>query len=405
MLFDDNQNANLNPRPKRAPEVTPEDFFKVAQPHSILKSEIVSKYIIGWANIIVRGLIKYNKDAKVYVVDLFSGPGQYEDGTKSTPLKVIEQALKDSDLIKNVIFRFNDNSSEMIARLQGSVDAIVGANSFRYPIKYTTLDAESEEVASWFSRNASGKQLPMLVFIDPFGYKQISRELLKNMIRVPKSDILFFFNYKRINAALDNKQEHFTSNMNKIFGEERVQIIKAELDRAKPRERENIILNHLTESLKEIGAVHVAPFGVVQEDAENTSHYIVGITKHPKGYELLKKVMRQHSEIGEQGQAFGYNPASKARESQPSLFGAQPDRIDLLASRLSQEYKGRAMLFEQLYKTHHPKTEYTEAEYKHAVRRLLSSGRAYNPDEDAVPPRKTAKGEQAVPGHFKIKFT
>ena len=204
----------------RAPELTAEEFFNKPQPHSIIKADIVSKYIIGWAKIIVRSNLHFKNDGRAYVVDLFSGAGKYKEGTDSTPIKTIKAALEIPVLKENLILRFNDESPEMITRLQNNINATSGAETFKYPIKCTCFDAESQEVASWFNSNAQSHRIPMLVFIDPFGYKQISRELLKTMISVPQSDILFFFNYKRVNAALGN--ELFESNMDKIFGEERV---------------------------------------------------------------------------------------------------------------------------------------------------------------------------------------
>ncbi|MFD2788083.1 three-Cys-motif partner protein TcmP [Hymenobacter rubripertinctus] len=387
----------------RAPEITAQAFFKIAQPHSVLKADIVSKYVIAWANIIIRGKLHFKKEARAYVVDLFSGCGQYEDGTKSTPIKIIDEALKADHLRENLILRFNDNQVEMIERLQGHVAAIPGVTSFKNKIGYSTYDAESPEVLSWFTKNNQGPRLPMVVFIDPFGYKEISRELLRSMIQIPQSDILFFFNYRRVNAALGNEQ--FESNMNKIFGPERVQRIKTELATARPAERSEIIIRHLDESLREIGANFVVPFVVVQEDEEHISHYIVGITKHEKGFELMKKVLKQHTTIGPRSRAkFGHDLASVERDKQHSMFDALPDPIGELAAQVYQAYTGRIITFGQLYKQHHPTAHYTESEYKQAVRRLLLDKRAYALDEETKPSRKTIKGEQAVPEHLSIRF-
>lgn len=387
----------------RAPEITAQAFFKTAQPHSVLKAEIVSKYVIAWANIIVRGKLHFKKEARAYVVDLFSGCGQYEDGTKSTPIKIIEEALKADHLRENLILRFNDNQVEMIERLQGHVAAVPGVASFKNKIGYSTYDAESPEVLSWFTKNNQGPRLPMVVFIDPFGYKEISQELLRSMIQIPQSDILFFFNYRRVNAALGNEQ--FESNMNKIFGPERVQRIKIELATARPAERSELIIRHLEESLREIGANFVVPFVVVQEDEEHISHYIVGITKHEKGFETMKKVLKQHTTIGPRSKAkFGHDLASVERDKQHSIFDALPDPIGELAAQVHRAYTGRVITFGQLYKQHHPTTHYTESEYKQAVRRLLLDKRAYVLDEETKTSRKTAKGEQAVPEHLGLRF-
>lgn len=387
----------------RAPELTAVEFFKKAQPHSIIKADIVSKYIIGWAKIIIRSNIFYKKDSRAYVVDLFSGAGKYDDGIKSTPLKAIEAALEIQYLRENLIFRYNDESLEMITKLKSNVEEILGYDTFTHKIKYTNLDAESKEVLAGFTKNATSYKIPMLVFIDPFGYKQLSRELLQTIIQVPQSDIIFFFNYKRVNAALGNEQ--FESNMDKIFGEARVQVIKQEMVTALPSQRSEIIIHHLNESLKEIGAKYVAPYVVVPEDEDQISHYIVGVTKHPKGYELLKKIMQQHSRIGLSAKSkFGHDLASIERDKQQSLFNDAPDPIGDLARQLELVYKGTIVNFFDLYTSHHPTTQFTESEYKQAIRQLLNEGKASISADSEVPTRKASNGQQAVPNYLKIRF-
>ncbi|MBC3787328.1 three-Cys-motif partner protein TcmP [Spirosoma utsteinense] len=387
----------------RAPELTATEFFKVPQPHSLIKADIVSKYIISWAKIIIKSNLHFKKDSRAYVVDLFSGAGKYDNGEKSTPVKLIEAALEIPYLKENVVFRFNDESLEMIKRLEKNIKDIPNCDNFSHPIKCTNFDAESEEVFSWFVKNAKTLKIPMCVFIDPFGYKQISRNLLKTIIQVPQSDIIFFFNYKRINAALGNEQ--FESNMDKIFGDLRVQNIKREMETAKPIQRSEIIIRHLNESLNEIGAKYVVPYVVVPEDDDQISHYIVGVTKHTRGYELFKKIMKQHSKIGLSAKSkFGHDLASLQRDKQQTLFEEAPDPINDLSNQLKKEYANSTVAFGVLYKSHHPTTNFTESEYKDSVRRLLANGQALIAEESETPNRKTTKGQQSIPNYLVIKF-
>jgi three-Cys-motif partner protein len=56
-------------------------FFQEQQEHSLIKALIVNKYFWSWANVM---LAKAQTD-RIYYIDLFAGPGRYQDGAKSTP--------------------------------------------------------------------------------------------------------------------------------------------------------------------------------------------------------------------------------------------------------------------------------------------------------------------------------
>jgi three-Cys-motif partner protein len=394
----------------RAAELTAEKFFEKSQPHSIAKANIVADYAIGWAKIIINSRISNNRnpnrlstlDERACFVDLCCGAGAYDDGEESTPLKIIRGALKIESLKNNLLLFFNDISKEMIDRLRNNVGSINNLD-FYHPIKYASLNAASDKIFNSFKRNRSGEKIPTLAFIDPFGYKEISQELLREIISVPQSDIIIFFNYKRINPALDNTAPGFESNMDRLFGAARVQKIKTELETCKSSAREELILRHLEEALKQIGAEYVCPYLVVPEDETHTSHYIVCMSKHPKGFELMKSVMSQHSQIGKSGKAkFGHDPASVLRDNQGSLFEKPIEPAEALAKQLAQKFSGRTLTYGELYDKHQRTTNYTRPEYRQAVQILLKQGTAKLADSANS---RIVNGEQTTPPHLKIEFT
>ena len=69
-----------------------ESFFDEVGEQSLVKTAIVAKYFRAWSNVMLGTLAKRGGDRIAYI-DLFSGPGCYEDGTKSTPLLVLDQAI------------------------------------------------------------------------------------------------------------------------------------------------------------------------------------------------------------------------------------------------------------------------------------------------------------------------
>jgi len=67
-------------------------FFDETREQSIIKGKIVSDYFWAWAKVITP-TVKKSGTNRIAYIDLFAGPGRYRDGTKSTPLLILEKAI------------------------------------------------------------------------------------------------------------------------------------------------------------------------------------------------------------------------------------------------------------------------------------------------------------------------
>jgi len=81
----------------RAREVSLDTFFNEKSERSAVKARIVAKYFFAWANVVKPA--SKARDGRIAYIDLFAGPGRYLDGSKSTPLMILEQAIADPDLL------------------------------------------------------------------------------------------------------------------------------------------------------------------------------------------------------------------------------------------------------------------------------------------------------------------
>ncbi|HBE17150.1 MAG TPA: hypothetical protein DEG17_23850 [Cyanobacteria bacterium UBA11149] len=97
-------------------------FFDESKDQSLVKAEIVAKYFFAWAKVIIPQAKK--RGEKIAYVDLFSGPGRYKDGSKSTPLLILERAIADPDMRQMLITIFNDKDSNNTQSLQQAIDSI-----------------------------------------------------------------------------------------------------------------------------------------------------------------------------------------------------------------------------------------------------------------------------------------
>ena len=138
-----------------------EDFFKESTEQSRIKSEIVAKYLWAWAHIMIPSAKKTS--SKIGYIDLFSGPGRYEDGTKSTPLLILEKAIADPNMRNMLVTVFNDADPNNTLPLQEAIKAIPNISKLKYQPQINT-DVVQEKIAEIFE---SMKMIPCLTFLDP----------------------------------------------------------------------------------------------------------------------------------------------------------------------------------------------------------------------------------------------
>ncbi|HND22077.1 MAG TPA: three-Cys-motif partner protein TcmP [Acidobacteriota bacterium] len=140
-----------------------EDFFDESTEQSQVKSEIVAKYFWAWAKVILPSVKKWRRSQIAYI-DLFAGPGRYRDGSISTPLKVLEEAISDSDLSQTLVAIFNDLDQNNVQALQEAIAGLDGIQKLKY--QPVVLNKEvGQEIVKLFEKMAG---IPTLFFVDPW---------------------------------------------------------------------------------------------------------------------------------------------------------------------------------------------------------------------------------------------
>ena len=69
-------------------------FFEAQTMSSRVKASIVSEYFPKYCKII----INKHRPRQLRYIDLFAGPGRYEDGNASTPILIAKNCIKDEYL-------------------------------------------------------------------------------------------------------------------------------------------------------------------------------------------------------------------------------------------------------------------------------------------------------------------
>lgn len=336
-----------------------EAFFEESTEQSRVKAVIVSQYFWIWAKIIMPHAKKAGD--RIAYIDLFAGPGRYQDGTKSTPILILENAIRHPQMSRMLVTIFNDKDENSTKSLETAIKSIPGIETLSHkPV------VQNEEVGIEMVKMFEEMRLvPALFFVDPWGYKGLSLKLVNAVVKDWACECVFFFNYNRVNMGLTNP--FVEDPMNALFGKERADTLRNLLPSLAPVDRELTIVEELCAALNPTGTRFVLPFRFRNDDGTRTSHQLFFVTKHFLGYNIMKNVMASQSSRSQQGVAsFEYSPAD-ARF--PLLFElARP--IDQLERMLTNDFAGKTISFAALYENHSVGKPFVETNYKHALTNL-----------------------------------
>ncbi|MEO6978719.1 MAG: three-Cys-motif partner protein TcmP [Mucilaginibacter sp.] len=165
--------------------------------HSKAKIELWSYYLSIYLNIIHRAV----GIDQIYLYDVFCGEGKYEGGESGSPLVTLEKIKEHYDLnnnsCPNIEIQFNDSGQSEIEKSKKRIERVEHfAKEIYKPgnvhITYTDHDAKTildntvTEIAKLTSKQRA------LLFIDPWGYKEIELKQLKTILKNGRTEIILF---------------------------------------------------------------------------------------------------------------------------------------------------------------------------------------------------------------------
>lgn len=358
-------------------------FFEQSTDHSRVKAAIVANYFWAWAKVI-SSVAKKSRDRRIAYIDLFAGPGRYADGTMSTPLLILERAISDPEMRDMLVTVFNDRNSDHSKSLETAIATVKGVDSLRHKPQVNNYEV-GDEIVKQFEQMSL---VPTLFFVDPWGYKGLSLRLINSVLKDWGCDCIFFFNYNRINMGLPN--DAVDEHMDCLFGKERADRLRVSLQGLAPDERETAIVEELAEALQELGGKYVLPFSFLNDEGTRTSHHLIFVSKHVRGYEIMKQVMAsQSSKADQQVPSFTYCPADRKYR----LLFELTRPLDDLEQMLLDEFAGRTLSMKQIYDVHNVGRPYLSRNYKAVLTKLEQEGKI-----SANPPKSKRRANTFADG-------
>ena len=160
-------------------------------------------------------------------------------------------------------------------------------------------------------------------------------------------------------------------NITEFFGKSRADKLREETKGKAPYKREEVIIHAFCEGLREMGGTYSLPFCFQDRKKERTSHYLIHVTKHARGYGLMKEIMGKYSIKDNDGvPTYTFDPKPEIQ-----LMLNFNRSLKELVEALPNQFKGQTLKVGDIYNRHQIETRFIKDNYKRALRILEEHGK------------------------------
>lgn len=164
--------------------------------HSKAKVELYSTYLATYLTILSLANFK-----KIFLYDLMCGEGVYEDGGKGSPILTLETIknhyFSNKKECPDIEILFNDRDKSEIEKDKYKVERVKELSSKIFLPSNVKVQYSKEDYSEIFPKLVKKLQViknnsRMLIFLDPYGYKEIKPEHIKEILENKKTELLLF---------------------------------------------------------------------------------------------------------------------------------------------------------------------------------------------------------------------
>lgn len=347
-----------------------ENFWDRFKGQTILKHYVLAAYLGRWAAILGQSA------AHLWFVDAFAGRGKDDAGNDGSPVtawKTLRAAQEVAAAAGGRVPTYHIEAIEVkrdnFIALQEAMAPYIAEGSPRVTLCNGTLENELERILG-----ASAGE-PLLIFIDPFGVKGLSAELVKRTLAAPKTELLILFNDTGANrlhgAAVAGREPHpqkptphrheppdlFADSdhdaavvhadgggaggqsaeaweatapaseeiLLRAFGDDSW---RAVIGQTPARRRPRRWLELYVERLRKLGGRYVLPFSI-RDDRDAHVYYLIHVSQNDKALMAMKDAIRSAMRSREE------------RIGQTTLGFATSSNIGAVATQVRENFSGR----------------------------------------------------------------
>lgn len=294
------------------------------EPHTLGKHRVLKHYLDAWFPILGTWA------GRILFIDGFAGPGEYkggEDGSPLIALRVLKDHRAKGSIKAEVVFGFVERDQDRADHLKRLVRRLKPELPKRCQVSVMQgrFDEKMTELLDAIDRQ--NKTLaPAFVMVDPFGVSDTPMEVIRRILRNPRSEAYISFMYEPVNRFKERPE--FEPHLDRLFG---CGAWRQAFRIQDPHRRKQFLFDLYAEQLRAAGAKHVVKFELYEGD--RLVYAIFFGTQNSKGADRMKQAIWKVAPFGD----FAFHGTHSA---QLTLDISNPD-FGPLRSALQAEFKGK----------------------------------------------------------------
>lgn len=314
-----------------------------AEPHTIAKIAILRSYLHVWFSIFSR--ISHFAGKDLWYIDGFAGPGEYTkyaDGSPIAALKAAATALDQAAgtwLAGDIHCLMIEEDPKRFANLKRRLEA-----QSQHPRVHRHLfEGSFADGVAWIKRqrvNPFAAQNPLFAFIDPFGTKGLSFEVIRDLLSRPACEVLVNFDSDGAARVLKGGEDsNHDENLTSLFGGDVWKTDLSASDDLATLCQKSVALYR--RQLNAIPKVHYTFAFEMRAKAATINYHLIFAGQHATGLEKMKEQMKRIDQTGEYS-------FCDAHIHQRRLFDINDPSVH--AEDMLEHFRGSTVTYE---KTHH----------------------------------------------------
>jgi three-Cys-motif partner protein len=310
-----------------------------AEPHTIAKIAILEAYLLPWFQIFGRS--RQGRD--LLYVDGFSGPGEYVNHPKGSPLSALEAAKMALQLTGGnwkagrIHCAFVEPDRRRMAHLRELLRPYADVRGIQIHFYESSFEEGLAALRREMQSPFMGRD-PLFVFIDPFGAKGAPFATIASILSSPCSEVLINLDVDGIIRIYKAREDaNYEAILDTVFGTTLWRKISFEKKTSSDRCRE--VLDFYQERLRRIPNVrYVFPFEM-QTRKGAIDYFLVFASQHHLGLEKMKEAMKRMDQAGD----YRFCDAS---QNQSLLF--RLDQPSAYAEQMLRQFSGKRASYDEL---------------------------------------------------------
>lgn len=323
---------------------------------TVEKLELYREYLRAW----LPTFIHWPKTSRLQVFDLFAGPGFDPAGKPGSPVVALEEVRlalgsKKTDARPGIALYFNERDTEKADELS----RVCATGEFDLPGLRVSISANEFDMA--FRGLLPKMRAPgaaNLVFLDQYGVRHVSQEVLQSLARLPCTDFLFFVSSAMVNRFREQPEIR-----------DRVPITDADVGKMNGTNVHRILANAYARWLPDPGRYFIAPFSI--KKGANVYGLVFG-SGHPLGMDKFLQVAWKHG-----GDANFDIDGDGIDPNAPALFAEfdRPTKVKEFEKNLEAELMGRRLADNKAVYEYALRNGMLASHAKDALGRMVAVGR------------------------------